>query len=242
MSWMAAATALGAGLGFLGAKKQNQAQISSAREQMAFQERMRDTSYQAAMKDMRAAGLNPILAYKQGGAPAPGGAQANIRNVMEHMPASAANLVAAQSAQAQIENTNAQTVLTDEKAKTERAVQSQVAQNTAQSAAMTASAMADVRNKLIQSRTLSANATVAETQAKLADIDAEIYGQPTYIARRTLEKYGLTGSFLKTGAGVAFLKRFPAIGAALGVTGLAGATNAKEGEGENPPLKIDIYE
>lgn len=45
-----------------------------ADKQMAFQERMRGTQYQTAMADMRAAGLNPMLAYSQGGAGTPIGA------------------------------------------------------------------------------------------------------------------------------------------------------------------------
>lgn len=44
----------------------------------AWQERMSNTSYQRAMDDMRKAGLNPILAYQQGGASTPGGAQGTI--------------------------------------------------------------------------------------------------------------------------------------------------------------------
>lgn len=68
------------GLGLLGGMMANDARADESASNRAFQERMRNTSYQAAMEDMRKAGLNPMLAYSQGGAAVPSGSMASFEN------------------------------------------------------------------------------------------------------------------------------------------------------------------
>lgn len=53
------------------AEKAMQFEADQAELNRKWQERMSNTAYQRAMEDMLAAGLNPILAYNQGGASTP---------------------------------------------------------------------------------------------------------------------------------------------------------------------------
>lgn len=117
MSWKAAA--IGAGAGLLGGWYQNQQGRSAAREQMAFQERMSNSAYQRAMADMRKAGLNPMLAYKQGGASSPSGAMYNPQNIGAAAAEGAAKGTQAkmQSAQAQAQQATAKGLEIDNKIK-----------------------------------------------------------------------------------------------------------------------------
>lgn len=59
-------------------QKQADFNAEQAQIQRDWQERMSNTQYQRAMADMQKAGLNPILAYSQGGAGVPNGATASV--------------------------------------------------------------------------------------------------------------------------------------------------------------------
>lgn len=69
------------GIALAGSIIRNIQQAKEAQKQREFQERLSDTSYQRAVKDMRLAGINPMLAFQQGGASTPGGAQATVEDV-----------------------------------------------------------------------------------------------------------------------------------------------------------------
>lgn len=105
-----AAAAIGSALiGKKGQDDANQANLDISREQMAFnaeqaqlnrafQSDMASSSYQRAVGDLRAAGLNPMLAYSQGGAPAPSGNMASAPTLPRQENSMAAGIQAAATA------------------------------------------------------------------------------------------------------------------------------------------------
>nr|QJB18858.1 MAG: DNA pilot protein [Microvirus sp.] len=69
---------------------------AEAEKNRAFQTEQRKTQYQTAVEDLKAAGLNPMLAYTQGGAKPTSGAQASASSPpkMENVLGNAANSAA----------------------------------------------------------------------------------------------------------------------------------------------------
>lgn len=108
-----ASSVIPAFMGYLGQRQTNAANAQQAQQQMDFQREQTSTSYQRGVEDMQKAGLNPMLAYSQGGAASGGGAQATMGNEAQAGMSSAvqALMTRQQLAQmaAQVENIQADT-------------------------------------------------------------------------------------------------------------------------------------
>lgn len=92
--------------GYFGNKENSAAQaaanaqnIAEAQKNRDFQERMSGSAYQRAMADMRLAGLNPMLAFSQGGASVPSGSQATVQSTREGDKSIAASKMIPEGAQ-----------------------------------------------------------------------------------------------------------------------------------------------
>lgn len=126
----AAMPAVVGGLNYFGQQQTNAANAQQAQKQMDFQEQMANTSYQRGTQDMKAAGINPMLAYAQGGASSPSGSQAQMGNELGSGANSAFSALQTmqemQARTAQIDQINAQVGLTHAQTDTERARRSDI--------------------------------------------------------------------------------------------------------------------
>lgn len=123
--WIGAA--IGAAGSLLGGVLANKSREEQAEKQMAFQREMRQSAYQDAVKDMRKAGLNPMLAYQQGGAAVPAGAMASVDDVVTPAVSSA---LSAKRLREDIENIRADTSQKEQQEKLLKAQQQKTAVDT----------------------------------------------------------------------------------------------------------------
>ncbi len=101
--------AIGAGASLIGGERANYLSRQEAKKNREFQERMRNTAWQSAVADMRAAGINPALAYSKGPAASPSGAQAQQKDTLTPAVSSA---LQAKRLQADLENIRLQNLKT----------------------------------------------------------------------------------------------------------------------------------
>ena len=104
--------AIGSGIaGVLGAEEANDQRVASSREQMAFQERMSNTAHQREVKDLAAAGLNPMLSARLFGASSPAGSMPVVENSSTSAETASTNAMNRALIAAQIKTAESQAAL-----------------------------------------------------------------------------------------------------------------------------------
>lgn len=158
--------ALGGILGYFSAKKERKDQKKAAADAQQFSERMSDTAYQRGMEDMRLAGLNPILAYRQGGASSPQGVLSQTTDIGAGLKDYEVGLTRAHTGRKVGKTTRTLATASAGKMVTAQGVDR----------AVTAKTMAETGHVMAQTRGTTADAVLKEHAAIKASRESAFYG------------------------------------------------------------------
>lgn len=172
---------VGGVLGLIGGERRNSAQSAESAESREWQERMRDTTHQSAVKDLQAAGLNPMLAYG-------GGNQTPAAPNVPQLENTAKSAMESAAVAAQLKQVDAQTELLEAQARKVEAEIPQVTTSTANIAQQTenlkralpkidaeiAEILESKQLKYQQGLSEVDRRNLMEAQRKLAQIDYEL--------------------------------------------------------------------
>lgn len=187
--------AIGGGASLIGGAMQNSAAAAAADKQMAFQENSAKHQYQWAMGDMKAAGLNPILAYKQGGSGTLSGSSYTPQNIgaaaTTGAAAGASSAIAATRNDVELANIAADTSLKTAQDKTQAALQTQAIAQAGQATANTAVAVQDAQNRVLEADLLREGLIQAMPKSAIAMKDLKFWSSdaagPLLATRRLME-------------------------------------------------------
>lgn len=182
MSWID--TALSVGGGLLSGWMNNSAAMSRQHDAQDFSADQFAKRYQTTVKDLQSAGLNPMLAYSQGGGTPPSSAAASSSGY----PDLGSSYLQSKMNSAQVAQVNAHTELVNEQAKTEQRKQGLLLADTWKSEQERNESLARMPVHLntasrLDAETANLKATLGEIEQRINYIKEQIISEPS---KRTL--------------------------------------------------------
>lgn len=159
-------------------KAANETNIELSQENREWMERMSNTAYQRAMSDMKTAGLNPMLAYQQGGASVPTSAAATVGSESKTRLVDSAlqAYTGISAAHAQTQNANTSQAQAQSSIALQSAQAAQTNEATLKTKAETAKTIDSIHNQKTQRELNDAQKQLTRAQIPLAKVTESAAG------------------------------------------------------------------